>query len=247
MTCLLLSEALEDTGEFVVTSAMHSSEAIEAATQQAYDVAAITADMDGNPLGGLTLLRRLRHVRPELRAVMLLDSSTELGVLESFKAGARGVFCRTDSFPLLRKCLHRIHEGQIWANAKQFEYVVGALNHSPVSLSPTTAGSGVLSKREEQVAYLVAQGYTNREISERLGLSEHTIKNYLFRTFEKLDISTRVELVLYAVSHVRGLDNLKEPPSLLSPAEEPGLEEQEAAKEERYLAAAAAAMKNTSR
>jgi DNA-binding NarL/FixJ family response regulator len=56
-----------------------------------------------------------------------------------------------------------------------------------------------LSKREEEIARMVAEGFSNRQISERLDLSEHTIKNYLFRVFEKIGVSTRVELTLYAL------------------------------------------------
>ena len=63
------------------------------------------------------------------------------------------------------------------------------------------AGASLLTPREEQVVALVAEGLTNRQIAEELNLSEHTIKKYLFRIFEKLGISTRVELVLYAVNN----------------------------------------------
>jgi DNA-binding NarL/FixJ family response regulator len=61
----------------------------------------------------------------------------------------------------------------------------------------------ILSKREEQVARLVASGLSNREISKKLGLSQHTVKNYLFRVFEKLGFSTRIELVLYILSQAK--------------------------------------------
>jgi len=56
-----------------------------------------------------------------------------------------------------------------------------------------------LSKREADVVHLVAQGLTNRDISNQLNLSEHTVRNYLFRVFEKLGVSTRVELALYYI------------------------------------------------
>jgi DNA-binding NarL/FixJ family response regulator len=64
------------------------------------------------------------------------------------------------------------------------------------------AGGGkLLTAREEQVVALVADGLSNREVAHELGLSVHTIKKYLFHIFDKLGISSRVELVLYAVSH----------------------------------------------
>jgi len=63
------------------------------------------------------------------------------------------------------------------------------------------AGQGVhLTDREVQVVRLVAEGYTNREISQALGLSEHTIKNYMFRVFDKVGVSSRVELAIYGQS-----------------------------------------------
>lgn len=67
--------------------------------------------------------------------------------------------------------------------------------------SPDGNGDKLLTSREEQVVALVADGLSNRHIAGELGLSEHTVKKYLFRIFEKLGISNRVELVLYAVHH----------------------------------------------
>jgi DNA-binding NarL/FixJ family response regulator len=65
----------------------------------------------------------------------------------------------------------------------------------------STKGNSLLAPREEQVVALVAEGLANKEIAHELALSEHTVKKYLFRIFDKLGISTRVELVLYAVNH----------------------------------------------
>jgi DNA-binding NarL/FixJ family response regulator len=63
------------------------------------------------------------------------------------------------------------------------------------------SGDSLLTPREEQVVALVAEGLGNRQIAVELNLSEHTVKKYLFRIFEKLGISSRVELVLYAVNN----------------------------------------------
>jgi DNA-binding CsgD family transcriptional regulator len=61
-------------------------------------------------------------------------------------------------------------------------------------------GAILLSRREQEVVRCVAEGLSNREIAQRLGLTEHTVKNYLFRIFDKLGVSKRVEVVLYAYS-----------------------------------------------
>jgi len=73
--------------------------------------------------------------------------------------------------------------------------------YSPSLQVLTAAGEKLLTSREEQVVALVADGLSNRNVAAELGLSEHTVKKYLFRIFEKLGISNRVELVLYAVHH----------------------------------------------
>jgi DNA-binding NarL/FixJ family response regulator len=81
------------------------------------------------------------------------------------------------------------------------EYVLDALIQARPLRVVNAEGLNLLSKREEEVMRLVAEGLGNREISELLVLSEHTVKNYLFRIFDKLGISNRVELVLYAVTN----------------------------------------------
>jgi DNA-binding NarL/FixJ family response regulator len=63
------------------------------------------------------------------------------------------------------------------------------------------SGEKLLTSREEQVVALVSDGLSNRNVATELGISEHTVKKYLFRIFDKLGISNRVELVLYAVHH----------------------------------------------
>jgi DNA-binding NarL/FixJ family response regulator len=92
-----------------------------------------------------------------------------------------------------------VQEGQIWANSHQLNFIVDALAHAAPFRVKNANGKDLLAKREQQVAKLVAEGLNNREVAQRLGLSEHTVSNYLFRIYEKLGISGRVELVLYIV------------------------------------------------
>jgi DNA-binding NarL/FixJ family response regulator len=93
-----------------------------------------------------------------------------------------------------------VHAGQIWANAEQIEFVFRAFAEAPVTRLVSADGEVLLSAREQQVVRFVAEGLNNREIAAQLALSEHTVKNYIFHIFNKLGISSRVELVLYAVS-----------------------------------------------
>jgi DNA-binding CsgD family transcriptional regulator len=80
-------------------------------------------------------------------------------------------------------------------------YLLAALSQVPALRVVNVTGKPLLTPREEQVVALVADGLSNREVGGELGLSEHTIKKYMLRIFDKLGVSTRVELVLYAISN----------------------------------------------
>lgn len=156
---------------------------------------------NGNPYD-LTLLRRLHVAYPQTNKVLLVESGDRELVVNAFRSGARGLFCFADSpFRALCKCIQVVHEGQIWATAAQVDYLIDLVSQVPSLRVVNANGSNLLTPREEQVVALVAEGFPNREIAQELGLSEHTVKKYVFRIFDKLGISTRVELVLYAVSH----------------------------------------------
>jgi DNA-binding NarL/FixJ family response regulator len=131
---------------------------------------------------------------------MLLDSSERSQVVEAFRAGARGVFSRSESLKSLAKCILCVNQGQIWANSKELKFLLEALGEALPLRVIDARGTELLSRREQEVVRCVAEGLSNREIAQRLGLTEHTVKNYLFRIFDKLGVSKRVEVVLYAYS-----------------------------------------------
>jgi DNA-binding NarL/FixJ family response regulator len=147
-------------------------------------------------------LRRFHLTHPEIPKVLLVDSADRELVTSAFRSGARGIFAITDSnLRLLCKCLQRVANGQIWANTEQLNYLMELVSEVPSLRVLSSSGNSLLTPREEQVVALVAEGLSNRLIAIELNLSEHTIKKYLFRIFEKLGVSTRVELVLYAVNN----------------------------------------------
>jgi DNA-binding NarL/FixJ family response regulator len=173
---------------------------MEAASLHNADILVISPNLDEEPLRGFQVLRELRALHPDIRAIMLLDSSKRESILEAFRAGARGIFSRNESAETLRKCIRSVHQGQIWANSQQMTFAVEALASAPAVRAVDANGFDLLSKRELEVVRSLAEGLTNREIAERLGLSQHTIKNYLFRVFDKLGVSSRVELLFMTLS-----------------------------------------------
>jgi DNA-binding NarL/FixJ family response regulator len=115
------------------------------------------------------------------------------------RLGARGVVLKQSASDVLVKSIHRVHDGEIWLDNRVTAAVMMAFakdsNGRPRGDKP------LLSDREKQVVQLVAQGNRNREISQKLFISEQTVKNHMHNIFDKLGVSDRLELALYAIHH----------------------------------------------
>ena len=191
----------------VVASANTGQEVLKALQSKHVDVALIAATLADGPLSGLGVLRQIRECSPKVKSVILFFSAECQLVVDAFRAGARGVFCLSQTnFKALCRCVEQVHAGQIWANSSELAELVEAFSQLAPVRVVNADGMRLLTKREEEVVRLVAEGLQNREIAKELKLSEHTIKNYLFHIFEKLGVSSRVELVLYAVSSAKSAE-----------------------------------------
>jgi DNA-binding NarL/FixJ family response regulator len=201
MNTQLLVEALTREGQFhVAGSASKPAEILARAKKESPHVALISARQGDNGGAGFALCREIRSASPATRAILLLDSSERAAVMEAFRSGARGVFFRTESLRLLAKCILCVHEGQVWAGNGELHYLLEAVTEpAPIRLQSAN-GDALLSPRELDVVTCLSEGLSNREIAQRLTLTEHTVKNYLFRIFDKLGVSSRIEVVLYALS-----------------------------------------------
>jgi len=194
----LLSEVLSRDRRFAPMTA-NSMEEISSAN---IDVALVADSARLDSFQGTALIQEIRRRRPNISVVVLVEQSNREAVVDALRAGARGVLCRTEPIKTIGRCVSCVYNGQLWANQKQLEYLLQALT-DPVPIRLVDAkGAALLSAREQDVVRWVAEGLTNREIADRLELSEHTIKNYLFRIFEKLGISNRTELILYVISQL---------------------------------------------
>jgi len=198
----LLSSALKRCRNYfrVVAVVCSSKELLKQVTEHRPQVTVINEDLEDGPGSGLKALRELHANKNDTRAVMLLDCSDEGKVIDAFSAGARGVVCKSSPLRAVCKCLRCVHAGQIWAGSAELQWVCEALERRQAARIVSAKGNPLLTKREDQIAHMVAEGLPNPEISSKLGVSEHTVKNHLFRIYEKLGVSSRVELVLYVLS-----------------------------------------------
>jgi len=199
MGCQLLkSDLSRSSPRFrVVECATRRAQIIQALSSREVDVALVSEDLEDGPGAGFEILSELRALFPKTRPILLLKPGSEDLVVEAFRGGAKGVFCKSEPIKALRKSILAVHKGQVWANSQQLHLILEALVNGSPARAKSHPKTALLAKREDEVAGLVTEGLSNRDIAEKLGLSEHTVSNYLFRIYEKLGISGRVELVLY--------------------------------------------------
>src|ERR1700719_3292961 len=148
----LLADALRnDRGLQVVAAASNSEELLAAISRVPIDVAVISHNLDDQPGHGTEVLREMRALRPQIKGVILLDSSKPQDVLECFRAGARGIFSKQERLESLCKCIRSVHEGQVWARSVDLDHALEALANSPQVRATNYKGLELLSERERQV------------------------------------------------------------------------------------------------
>jgi DNA-binding NarL/FixJ family response regulator len=161
------------------------------------DVALVCDELQDDPLAGFKVLQKLRESHQETAAIMLLQSCKPDYVVEAFREGARGVFSRAHSLKALSKCIRTVHQGQYWANNQDLGHIMNALSQRKTLQFNDVDGMPLLTRREKEVVRLVTDGMRNGEIARSLDVAEHSIRSYLYRIFDKLGVSSRVELILY--------------------------------------------------
>jgi DNA-binding NarL/FixJ family response regulator len=180
LSCQLMEAALEKNRRLsVVASVIAPEEFLETYSSLRPDVCVISGNLKDRPNAGFRLARELRALDTDSRVILLLESSEKSSVIEAFRSGAKGVFCRDEHFETLAKCIQKVHGGQVWANNEQLQYMAESLADATDPAIKDARGANLLTKRE---------------------LSEHTVRNYLFRIFNKLGTSSRLELALYAIN-----------------------------------------------
>ncbi|HET8637667.1 MAG TPA: response regulator transcription factor [Acidobacteriaceae bacterium] len=199
--CELMARGLESSiGQIqLVARATSGPEVLRLAQEHKPDIALVSAVLSDGPLAGFKTLPVLQSMVPRCSVIVLLDEMDVDLVVDAFRAHARGIFFRAEPIENLIKCINAVHEGQVWVGSRELRLVLDAFSESAPFHVPTSAGLN-LTRRELDIATLVAAGKSNRQISRSLNISEHTVKNNLFRIFEKIGVGSRVELAVFIMN-----------------------------------------------
>jgi len=196
--CEVLSAALhgEQGGVAVVGQVVSSKELVELAKQKNPDVALVSIALQESGLAGLTALRQLQLESSRTATVLVVDSFQPEVVNQAVIAGAKGVFVRgKGGIKLLHRCIRIVYEGGLWLPGEMLAHL--ALRKPPAFTFRDALGHEILTARQKELVSFVASGLSNREIAGEMHVSEHTIKNYLLRIFDKVGVSSRAELIVH--------------------------------------------------
>jgi two-component system, NarL family, nitrate/nitrite response regulator NarL len=194
MSSDLLATALTRDRNFHA-SGIRAADLLECMADGNAHVVVIGADLDLDSKNGFDLARAVLGAHPSVPIIILLSQPTLDSVINAFRSGARGVFSRQQAVAEFVSCVEHVRKGLIWVGAQETTLLLDAFGSIPSPELAMESGSLPLTLRELQVVKCAARGKTNKAIAKELRLSEHTVKNYLFRAFEKLGVSNRVELL----------------------------------------------------
>jgi DNA-binding NarL/FixJ family response regulator len=160
------------------------------------DILLLDLKMPG--LDGLSVLQRLQAQKHKTKIIVLTASDDEGEYVQAMKYGTCGIVLKQTATDLLIKSIRKVFDGEIWLDAKTTAAVMRQFA-APNDPGPRERDKPRLSNREREIVALVAQGFKNKEIAERMFISEQTVKNHLHNIFDKLGVSDRLELALYAI------------------------------------------------
>lgn len=177
----------------VVARCMNGEECIGAVRRHQPDI--LVLDLRMPRKDGLTVLRELRREKQSVKVVLLAAALEEDEVLEALRLGVRGMVLKELAPQMVVQCVRKVHAGEQWVEKQAFGRALDTLLRREAG---ERAASSVLTPREIEMVGMVARGLRNKEMSQRLAISEGTVKIHLHNIYRKLKVENRVELILYA-------------------------------------------------
>jgi DNA-binding NarL/FixJ family response regulator len=204
---LLLEDDFEIVGE-----AGDGREVLEKVQELDPDV--LLLDLRMPNLDGLSALQALQQTNKRTRVIVLTASEDKNEFVQAMKLGCSGIVLKQTAPDLIVKSIRKVHSGEIWLDSHTTAAVMRQFSTGQEGSGGQASGGknrerSPLSTREREIVALVAQGYKNKEMAEKMFISEQTVKNHLHNIFDKLGVSDRLELALYAIH--KGLHLAGEP------------------------------------
>lgn len=178
----------------VLGEAADSAEAIDLARRLQPDLILIDVNIRG---GGLDTVKAIAALPNQVRSLLLMDPVHPDVQAAAMRAGARGVIAKGASMPLFVQAIRGVMSGNYWLDGQLLE----SMPERPSTAPKAPARKFRLTQREMQVVAAVADGETNKGIAERFRVSEDTVKHHLSSVFDKVGVSSRLELAVFAFTH----------------------------------------------
>ena len=189
----------------VVAQAGNRTEALERAEGTRPDV--IILDLLLGDEDGLSFLPELCQQSPNSRVLVLTGVQNLDAHRRAIRRGAMGIVLKEHAADQLLKAIMKVHEGEVWIERSMMGSMIQEFN-KPAHVDPEVTKIESLTDREREVIALVGEGLKNKQVGERLFISETTVTHHLSSVFSKLEVSDRLELIIYAFRH--GLAKLPE-------------------------------------
>jgi DNA-binding NarL/FixJ family response regulator len=164
------------------------------------DVVLLDLRMPG--MDGFGALQRINKLTKRTKVIVLTASEDKNEFVQAMKMGCSGIVLKQTASELIVKSIRRVHAGEIWLDSHTTAAVMrqfAAPTDGAAQSNLRSRDRSPLSQREREIVALVAQGYKNKEMAEKMFISEQTVKNHLHNIFDKLGVSDRLELALYAI------------------------------------------------
>src|SRR5215468_4297269 len=183
----------------VIGEACDGAEAVKMARELKPDILLLDLAMPRHP--GLEALRDLGSGQQSVRVILLTAAAEKHQIVEALQLGARGVVLKDSATQLLLKSIHTVMSGEYWVGRESVSNLVQYLRTLVQSSGEEAKQKKFgLTPRELEIVSAVVAGYSNKEIAEYFKISEDTVKHHLSNIFDKLGVSTRLELALFAVN-----------------------------------------------
>jgi DNA-binding NarL/FixJ family response regulator len=192
----------EEDGLEVVGHAGDGVEALALVRQLEPDI--LMLDHTVPQMAGIEVLRELARTQTTCRVIVMAASLKRDECLEALQLGAYGFVMKDSPMALIVKSIPTVMAGQYWIGSENIADLISHLRHGTAfskSVANTAKPTFGLTRRELQIVSTVVAAYSNKEIAERFSLSEDTVKHHLSNIFDKLGLSNRLEVALFAVNH----------------------------------------------